>query len=213
MKITKKFLKIANQAKFNGWPLVGEYRLGTKIPFFGQTLDYDLATPTGIQDYHSILRYFGWSVVFGVTTENKVITIIQWKPGTNMANWELSPGGIGKISPEATQEEITEKTKSSFLKETGYGDGIFKYLGHVIIESGKYRGAGPNDHGLPAHLFLATGLIKKQKARNPEPNEIIEILEVPIEEFLEVLNSELFVETSAVACSYKALIQLRLLKK
>ena len=208
----EKFRILASQEKFQGWPLVGGYQLGEKIPFFGQILQYTLNTGNGHEDYFSIIRHFGWSVVFAVNTEGKVITLVQWKPGVNQASWELAPGGIGKISPGASLAEIKTTTEQVFLKETGYGDGDWDYLGHLIIETGKYRGSGPNDHGLPAHLFLANGVIKKQDARQPNRNEIIETLEVPLEDFGEILSSDYFVETSAVACAYRALIKLNKLQ-
>ena len=130
----------------------------------------------------------------------------------NQASWELPPGGIGKLDPKATLEEITEKTRQTYLKETGLGDGNFKYLGNIMIETGKYRGAGADDHGLRAHLFLATDLKRMQDTRKPNPNEIMETLLVPLDEFPEVLASGFFVEESAVVCAYKALIELGTLR-
>lgn len=211
-EIVERFLEISGQKKFEGWPLVGEYHLGEKIPFFGQTLDYTLRTGNGDEDYHSIIRHFGWVVVFGVNTEDKVITLVQWKPGVNCASWELSPGGIGKINPGASLGEIQEKTQEIYLRETGYGDGCWDYLGNIIIESGKYRGAGPDDHGLPAHMFLATSLKKINEARMPNRNEIMETLEVPLSEFRTVLESGYFKEASAVPCALLAMMKLGLLK-
>ena len=136
----------------------------------------------------------------------------QWKPGVNCASWELPPGGIGKLGKDETAEEILTKTQESYTKETGYGNGIWTNLGRVGIETGKYRGADANDHGLFAHLFLATDLEQIAEARQPNPNEIMETIMVPIDEFLEVLESGLFTEASAVPCAYKALIKLGLLK-
>lgn len=208
-----KFEQLAAEKRFKGWPVVGEPELGPKIPWFGRTLNYKLQTPNGIEDYTSIIRHFGWAVVFGVTKgpDPQVVTLCQWKPGVNCASWELPPGGIGKIDPGATAEEITAATEAAFLKETGLGNVPFQYLDHVMIETGKFRGAGPDDHGLPAHLFLADGLERVQDARDPEANEIMETLMVPLSQFMEVLNSGHFTETSAVACAYKALVQLKLL--
>ncbi len=205
MKSIERFKEIASEPRFKGWPMVGEPVLGAKIPYFGQVLEYELKTGNGVEKYFSLLRQFGWAVVFGITEKNKIITLVQWKPGVNCASWELPPGGIGKINPNASIEEISLLTRKSFLKETGYGGGEYEYLGHVMIETGKYRGAGPDDHGLPAHMFLATGLHKVQDAREPEKNEIMEILEVPFNEFLGVLRSGLFTEASAVACALKAM--------
>ena len=62
-KAVERFRQIVKHPKFQGWPLVGEYRLGAKIPFFGQVLEYDLKTPNGVELYVSLLRHFGWSVV------------------------------------------------------------------------------------------------------------------------------------------------------
>lgn len=206
-----KFLNLSGQERFQGWPLVGQPVLGEKIPFFGQTLHYQLQTPTGVQDYTSILRYLGWAVTFGIVDDYEgkgphVITLCQWKPGVNQASWELPPGGIGKISQWATAAEILLATQTHFLKETGYAnDAGWTSLGHVVIESGKYRGADQNGHGLPAHLFLAQGLVKVDDARKPNPEEIIETFMVPLGEVPEVVNSGYFNEASAVACALKAL--------
>ena len=212
MNAVDRFRRLAAEERFQGWPVVGEPELGPKIPFFGQTLNYKLKTGNGVEDYTSIIRHFGWAVVFGVNTENHVITLCQWKPGVNRASWELPPGGIGKISSSATIEEITARTRESYLKETGFGNGDFSYLGRIMIETGKYRGAGQDDHGLSAHLFLAERLEKVQDARNPNPNEIMETIMVPVSEFRGVLDSGLFVEESAVVCAYKALIRLQILR-
>lgn len=208
MSVVDRFKTIASDPKFKGWPLVGEYTLGEKIPFFGQVLEYNLETANGVERYVSFLRHFGWSVVFGVTTSGDVITLVQWKPGVNCASWELPPGGIGKVDPTISQEELLVKTQTGYLKETGYGNGEWCYLGHIMVETGKYRGTGPDDHGLPAHMFLATNLVSVADARQPNPNEIIEVLEVPLKEFEAVVDSGLFVEASALPCALLALRRL-----
>ncbi len=207
-----RFCALAAQDRFKGWPLVGEVKLGAQIPYFGQVLECTLQTGNGPEQYYSIQRNFGWVVVFGLTADGEVITLCQWKPGVNGPSWELPPGGIGKLGPGATLEEIETRTKESYLKETGYGSGIWKYLGHTMIETGKYRGAGPEDHGLKAHMYLATGLQRQADARAPNANEIMETLMVPLYEFRHVLESGMFVETSAVVCAYKALLATHSLK-
>lgn len=178
-----------------------------EIPFFGKVIKQvrDVhGTPT---EYFNILRQFGWAVTFGVTDSLMVPTLIQWKPGHNHGGWELPPGGIGKIAEDAPLELILEKTQTAYQKETGYGEGTWEYLGHVIIETGKYRGATPNSRGLLAHLFIAKNLHKIQEPKHAS-NEIIHPLEVPLSDFRQVLESGLFTEESVVPCSYKALIRL-----
>lgn len=204
----ERFRRLAGEDRFRGWPVVGEYEDGPDIPFFGHPINYKLQTPNGLEPYTSIVRSFGWVVVFGVTKDDMVLTLCQWKPGVNCASCELPPGGIGKVTPDMSLDDIMEKTKEVYLRETGFGAGKWTGLGHVIIESGKFRGAGPDDHGLKAHLAMATDLEQLQGARQPNANEIMETLQVPLNEFPDLLRSGLFVETSAVACAYKALLRL-----
>lgn len=204
----ERFRQIAAEERFRGWPLVGEYRLGDKIPFFGQVLEYQLKTGRGVEDYFSLIRSFGWVVVFGLTGNHQVVTLVQWKPGVNQASWELPPGGIGRTDPGMSEDVILAKTQEVYLRETGFGGGEWDYLGRVVIETGKYRGAGPDDHGLAAHMFLATGLSQMVDQRNPAPNEIMETLMIPLEEFWEVIDSGLFVEASALSCALLALRKL-----
>lgn len=208
MSALKRYREIVSDKKFQGWPLVGEYKLGPKIPFFGQVLEYTLKTGNGNEDYFSLIRHFGWCVVFGVTENGHVLTLVQWKPGVNRASWELPPGGIGKIDPGTGRAEIMERTKEIYLRETGYGLGNWEYLGRTMVETGKYRGAGPNDHGLSAHLMLAQGLVRQQGGRQPNRNEIMETLEVRLDEFKDVINSGCFEETSALPCALLSLIKL-----
>jgi len=205
--IIKAFEKVRDRINSKIWPQIGEVEnFGEKIPFFGQVIKYSLQTDKGPEDYYSIARHFGWSVVFGITKDAKIITLVQWKPGVNQASWELPPGGIGKIGPEASQEEILAKTKEFYLKETGYtsSDKFWTYLGNALVETGKYRGADEHGHGLPAHMFMAMNLEKIQEARQPNPNEIMETMEIPVADFREVLDSGYFNEISAALCAYKA---------
>lgn len=211
----ERFIKLSKEKRFKGWQVVGNPTQQLKIPCFGKTITYKLQTGNGIEDYTLILRHFGWAVVFGLTKINgatNVITLCQWKPGVNKASWELPPGGIGKIDSNITAKEILKKTKEIYLKETGYGNGKWHNLGYIMIETSKYRGVSPENNGFKANLFLATDLEFISEKRKPNPNEIIETIMVPLAEFQEVLESGLFVEESAVACAYKSLLNLGVLK-
>ena len=140
------------------------------------------------------------------------MTLCQWKPGVNRASWELPPGGIGELEPGARLDEIMHTTRRAYLKETGFGGGELRSLGQIAIETSKYRGLGPEEHGTLAHLFLATELERMDEARKLERNEIMENLLVPLHEFPAVLGSGHFIEESAVACAYKALLELGMLR-
>lgn len=207
MHSISRFKELAEQKSFIGWPVVGEPKIGQEIPYFGKTLEYQLKTPNGVENYTSILRDFGWVVVFGITKDGFVPTLCQWKPGVNQASWELPPGGIGKVSSDLEWSEVVNRAMAIYLDETGYGNATWlEYLGYVMIETSKFRGITTEDHGFKAHLFLAVEL---EKVREPSPkkNEIIEPLMVPLWEFKDILTyaHNLFSEASAVACAYRAL--------
>lgn len=208
----RRFKEIASQNKFKGWKQSSDFETVFEIPYFGSVIRYTLQTGNGTDEYYSIIRSFGWCVVFGVTKNQEVLTLVQWKPGVNGPSWELSPGGIGIINPGTSDEDLLSKAKMIFLRETGYGLGNWEYLGDTMIETGKYRGAGIMDHGLPAHMFLATDLEKKQDSRNPRPEEIMETNLVPLNQWQGVMESKLFKETSAHSCAYEALLKLGELK-
>ncbi|MCK4781626.1 hypothetical protein KAS79_01730 [Candidatus Parcubacteria bacterium] len=208
--IVRKAKEIMEMDGLKEWPVVSTEIVKT-IPYFGKVIKQIRNVNGEMMDYYNILRHFGWSVTFGVTADNQVLTLIQWKPGVNQASWELPPGGIGKIDEEAELDLIQEKTKEFYQKETGYGNGKWKYLGYVIIETGKYRGATVNSHGLKAHLWLATELEKISDTTHAA-EEKITMLPVPLNEFMKVLDSGMFVETSAVCCAYKALLKLGILQ-
>ncbi|OGZ56441.1 MAG: hypothetical protein A3H64_02020 [Candidatus Ryanbacteria bacterium RIFCSPLOWO2_02_FULL_45_11c] len=192
-----------------GWSILSteEY---ARVPFFGNVIKQSRNVNGKPVEYYNILRHFGWSVTFGVTEDHNVLTLIQWKPGVNQASWELPPGGIGKIEENTSRKTILKKTQEVYLNETGYGNGAWQYLGYVMIETGKYRGATPDSHGFRAHMWLARNL-KSIKDVSHAPEEMIEVFPVPLQEFREVLESGLFVEESSVAGAYKALIKLGLL--
>jgi hypothetical protein len=204
----ENFLKISTEERFKGWSVVGDYISKTEIPFFGETLDFQLETGNGVEDYTCILRQFGWVVTFGLNEEGNVITLVQWKPGVNRASWELPPGGIGKVNSNITEDERLDITQEIYLRETGFGDGEWKKLGQIMMDSAKYRGTKPDDHGFFAHLYLATGLKHQSEARDLNPNEIMQTLMVPIEEFKDVILSGHFAEASAVVCAFLALNEL-----
>lgn len=202
--IEEKAKKIINKLK--GWPVISTKEVAT-IPYFGKVIKQIRDIDGEKMDYYNILRHFGWSVTFGVTADNQVLTLIQWKPGVDKGTWELPPGGIGKIDEEASLDLIQERTKEFYQKETGYGKGKWKYLGYVMIESGKFRGATKDSHGLKAHLWLATGL-EKISGTAHRPEEKIVLFPIPLEKFRKVVESDLFNETSSVCCAHRALIEL-----
>lgn len=191
----------------SGWPTISRESF-VSIPFFGEIIKETRNINGKPHDYWNVIRHFGWSVTFGITHDSEeVLTLIQWKPGVNRGSWELPPGGIGKIAEDSSQEIILQRTKDVYLRETGYGGGNWSYLGHILIETGKYRGASSDSNGLRAHMWLAENLVNQSTIAHAD-NELIKVFPVPVRDFRKVLESGLFVEESAVVCAYKALVNM-----
>lgn len=205
-----RFQQLAAETRFQGPEMKGSQEV-LQIPYFGKAMR-ELRGPIvpggPDREWFPMLRWFGWVVVFGLTATGRVITLGQWKLGVNQISWELPPGGVHALKPGMTDAEILLHTQEAYANETGYGGGEWLNLGHTLIETGRYRGESMDDHGLKAHMFLAKELVPTGRPRNLHEGDIMEIIEVPLDEFYGVLHSGLFVEASAVPCAMKALIEL-----
>lgn len=205
--VADRFKEVVSRPEFKGWPVIGGYRDGLDIPYYGKIKEFTLQTPRGLEERRIFIRS-GWAVVFARDIKGDVIALCQWKPGSTangVFHLEFSPGGIGFIAPGTTQEEILRRTQEVFLAETGYGGGCWESLGPPAIqESAWVRGASVDGHGLEAHLFMATGL---EEIAEPEPNsnEIIQVFKFSLDEIVEVYNAGLLAENSAEIATLRSL--------
>ncbi|MFA6476195.1 MAG: hypothetical protein WCV68_02135 [Candidatus Paceibacterota bacterium] len=204
-----EFERLASQERFQGYgfPLVGEPELFVDIPWYGEVWKEIRREPDDpTHAWYPIVRKFGWAVALCVTKDGYVPTLCQRKNGVGVS-WELPPGGVRAFNDlvNPTEDDYLAAVQAAYLKETGFGGGKWQSLGHVTIESGKYRGPTMDSHGLKARLYLATDIEPVAEARSPGSNEVMETIMVPVADFYEVLESRRFNECSAVSCAYKAL--------
>ena len=129
--------------------------------------------------------------ILAVTTDQKVVLAKQFRPGPGQVFLELPGGAVepGEMPEEAARREL--------LEETGYA-------GDLQLVAGGPSGAYTTMH---RYHFSAQNC---RKVAEPcmDPNELIEVVELPLEEFRALLRSG---QLTDVATGYLGLDYLGLL--
>lgn len=125
-----------------------------------------------------IVEYPQWATGMGLTEDNKVILVKQYRHAVEMVSTEI-PGGCidaADANPEAA-------IRREFIEETGYTFDKVEYLGKTS--------PNPSTNTNWMHMFLLTGG-KLTHPQSFDENEEIEVLLVSLEEFLQmVLNNQI----------------------
>jgi ADP-ribose pyrophosphatase len=148
----------------------------------GKTTTYDIVYPDG--------QLF--ACVIAVTKDRKVIVAREFCPGPELTMDEL-PGGYVDAG-----EDIETAARREFQEETGYVPGTLKYLGG--FHKDKYLNA-------TWHAFLATDCVKSVEQKLEE-EEFIEVVELPVEEFLKNAKNDKMTDHAAVLLAYDELINM-----
>jgi 8-oxo-dGTP pyrophosphatase MutT (NUDIX family) len=115
---------------------------------------------TIINDYYWI-ESLDNTLVVPITSQGDVVVVKQYKHGAKEVLIEF-PGGVMDSG-----EEALAGAQRELLEETGYGDGIWTFLDAVYT--------GPTKSPARTHIFLAEGVISKQR-QALDPAERIEVL-------------------------------------
>ena len=192
-------------------PPVIRHEPGAKIPFYGVEEVEIIEDADGKEvDFHMVVRNLGmWVVTAAFDLAGNLITNLQLKRGVNQYTIQLAPGGVKLTDDNLGPEEVIMAAQPTFIQETGYAGGSWKYLGYVNVDDNKVRNAA-NTHGLRAHLVLATGL-KRVAAPQPKSTEFYRLQLISRDQFPALMQSRFLTETSAVTCLYKAFAELGML--
>ena len=134
-----------------------------------------------------------YATIFGVTTDEHVLFVRQYKYGPHRVALQLPAGYLEPgESPEAG-------ARREFLEETGYEAETWESLGSYVPDGN--RGFGR------AHFFLARNA---RHVRPADPGDLEEMTlhQLPLADVPSVLTSGEMVETSPVACVALALARL-----
>ncbi|WP_370172027.1 MULTISPECIES: NUDIX hydrolase [Hyphomonas] len=122
-----------------------------------------------IDQYH-VLEFTDWATIIPITDSGNIVLIREYRHAGEVVLLGL-PGGVmdaGETDPKiAAQRELRE--------ETGYSARDFVPVGTCH--------PNPAVQNNRLHFFLATGC-RKTDVQSLDPNEEIEVLEMPYQEFL-----------------------------
>lgn len=125
-----------------------------------------------LNDFYVIERR-DFSVIFGITPENDVVLVRQYKHGVGETMLELPAGFIEDGEPplDAARREFTE--------ETGYTADEFIPLGELRI--------GPSNMNHKAHAYLARNAVNTG-SQHLDETEDIEALTMPAGELMDAVS-------------------------
>ncbi|MDB5191347.1 MAG: hydrolase [Segetibacter sp.] len=145
-----------------------------------------------------VMEYTPWVGGLGVTEDNKIVLIKQYRHALGEVCIEL-PGGCVDTADPDNEHAI----RREMLEETGYTFNNATYLGRIS--------ANPSTNSNLFHMYLLEGgkLMQEQQL---DANEDIEVFLVTFEELKEMLDRNEIVQSMHVSAIYYALKRLGKLK-
>ena len=140
-----------------------------------------------------VLEYGTWVFILGITKDEQVVLIRQYRHGLQQVLWEF-PGGMVEEG-----EPPLEAARREFLEETGYTSERF-------IETGKLS-PNPANHTNMMYTYLALD-VEKVGEQNLDETEEIEVYLKPLEEVVAMIREGEFIQALHITTLYLALSQL-----
>lgn len=150
--------------------------LSSEKVYQGRILDVALekhAMPNGRQSNFEIIRHPGGAAVLPVLPDGQVLLIRQFRPAIGAMVYEIP---AGRLEPNESPEECAGR---ELIEEVGYCAAQITPLG------GFWSTVGFCDEYI--HLFLGKALTLAEQAL--EPDEVIELCPMPLDEALQRVNN------------------------
>ena len=144
-----------------------------------------------------VMEYPEWVTGLGFTENNEVILVKQYRHAVGKVCIEI-PGGC----VDDTDKNYEEAIRREMLEETGYAFAKVEYLGDTS--------PNPSTNANWMHMFLLTGGVKVQ-GQELDANEEIEIMLVSVQEFIQLVLSNLIVQSMHMTTIFFALHKLGIL--
>ncbi len=151
--------------------------------------------PTGEQVDYYLWMGNDFSMVFGLTKDDHVVLVKQYKHGAHDVVVELPAGVVDQTDSDPQGAAVLE-----LREETGYEAKGYEHLGSVFVASAKAPTV--------AHLYLAKGLAKVADA-TPDGQEVIECLSVPVSELIDMIDKGEIRDVNSIAATFLALRRLK----
>lgn len=139
----------------------------------------EVELPNGKTGKREIIKHPGAVAVIAITDEGKMIMVEQYRKAMERSLVEIP---AGKLEPG---EEPLRSAERELEEETGYGSAEMKHLISF------YTSPGFADELV--HVFVATGLTKKENPADCDEDEFVEVIELTVEE------AQRFIEEGKIA--------------
>jgi ADP-ribose pyrophosphatase len=147
-----------------------------------------------IVDPYYVYQFPDWVAAVAITKEGKVILERQYRHALGQTDLEI-PGGC----VDNTDASYVAAIERELLEETGYRFEKFEYLGKTS--------SNPSTNTNLMHMFLATGGEKVQE-QELDAGEDIEVVLVSIDEFVQLLREQKFIQSMHTTAIFFALEKL-----
>ncbi|PLT28418.1 ADP-ribose pyrophosphatase [Peribacillus deserti] len=140
--------------------------------------------PDGKTSTREIVKHPGAVAIIAITPENKIVLVEQYRKPMERTLVEIPAGKLEK------GEDPLITAVRELEEETGYECEKMEYL------TGFYTSPGFADELI--HVYLATGLNKKENAASLDEDEFVEILEVTREEMEQLMKEQKIYDAKTV---------------
>ena len=175
--------------------LLVEKTIKTEEIFSGKVIKLqieDVELPNGKIAKREIIKHPGAVAVLAITDDNKLVMVEQYRKALEKTIIEIPAGKLerGEAPLDCAKRELEE--------ETGYECLEMKKLISF------YTSPGFADEII--HLYIATGLRKKENAASPDEDEFLNLLEMTLEDAEKLIEEEKIHDAkTAYAISYMQL--------
>ncbi|TDH28989.1 NUDIX hydrolase [Segetibacter sp. 3557_3] len=144
-----------------------------------------------IVDPYYVMEYPTWAAAVAITEDDKVVLVKQYRHAIQQTIIELPGGCI-----DDTDNAIEDGIRRELLEETGYAFNDITYLGKTS--------PNPSTNSNYLHMYLLKGGVKVQE-QELDHNEEIEVLLVPLNELVKMLQTNSFIQAMHVTTIFYAL--------
>ena len=123
-------------------------------------------------DPYYVVEYPNWATGVGITENNEVVLVKQYRQALQIVCMEIPGGCI-----DAEDADFEAAIRREFIEETGYTFSHVEYLGKTS--------PNPSTNTNWMHMFLLTGG-KLTHPQSFDENEEIEVYVVPMQEFIDM---------------------------
>jgi ADP-ribose pyrophosphatase len=141
-----------------------------------------------------VYQFPDWVTAVAITKEGKVILERQYRHALGQTDLEIPGGCVDKT--DASYEAAIAR---ELLEETGYRFDKFEYLGKTS--------SNPSTNTNLMHMFLATGG-EKVGEQELDEGEDIELQLVSMDEFVQLVKDQRFIQSMHTTAIYRALEKL-----